>query len=105
MYDEGSGYGFTCSFNPTLHQAEGDAGWISPWHFGLNQGPIVLMIENYRSDLAWRLMRGCAPIVAGLRRAGFSGGWLADAIARAGVAADVAPDAAPEPQDTMPKAC
>ena len=25
--------------------------WVSPWHCGINQGPIVLMIENYRSDL------------------------------------------------------
>ncbi len=76
MYDEASGYGFTCSFNPTLHLAAGDSGWMSPWHFGLNQGPIVLMIENYRSGLVWRLMCGCPPIAAGLRRAGFSGGWL-----------------------------
>jgi hypothetical protein len=34
------------------------------------------MIENYRSGLIWRLMRNCAPIVRGLRRAGFTGGWL-----------------------------
>ena len=49
---------------------------VSPWHFGINQGPIVLMIENYESDLLWRLMRKCPYIVTGLRRAGFSGGWL-----------------------------
>jgi hypothetical protein len=49
-------------------------GWVSPWHFGLNLGPIILMIENYRSDLLWRLMRECAYITAGLRRAGFGGG-------------------------------
>jgi hypothetical protein len=52
-------------------------GWISPRHVGLNQGPIVMMIENYRSALLWQLMRRCEPIVLGLRRAGFSGGWLA----------------------------
>jgi len=34
------------------------------------------MIENYRSGLIWRMMRGCRYIVDGLRRAGFSGGWL-----------------------------
>ena len=34
------------------------------------------MIENYRSDLLWRLMRKCPYIVSGLRRAGFTGGWL-----------------------------
>ena len=52
------------------------SGWVSPLHLGLNQGPIVLMIENYRSDLLWRLMRQCPYLVSGLRRAGFSGGWL-----------------------------
>ncbi len=82
-YDKTSGYGFTCSFNPTLHKSPGDAGWKSPWHFGLHQGPIVLMIENYRSDFVWRLMRRCAAIVAGLREAGFSGGWLTQGMAQA----------------------
>ncbi|HET6545402.1 MAG TPA: glucoamylase family protein [Rhodanobacteraceae bacterium] len=69
-------FGFYASFNPTFHAKPGDPGWISQWHFGLNQGPIVLMIENYRNGLIWRLMRECEPIVRGLRRAGFRGGWL-----------------------------
>ena len=71
-------YGFKAAFNPTHPGEPGNpyGYWVSSWHFGLNQGPIVLMIENYRSDLLWRLMRGCPYIVAGLRRAGFSGGWL-----------------------------
>ena len=47
-----------------------------PEHFGLDQGPVVLMIENYRSGLLWRLMRECPAIVTGLRRAGFRKGWL-----------------------------
>ena len=54
-------------------------GWVSPWHFGINQGPIVLMIENYRSGMLWDLMRGCGYIRDGLRRADFQGGWLAQA--------------------------
>jgi hypothetical protein len=70
-------YGFRASFNPTYLDAPGRKhGWVSPYHFGINQGPIVLMIENYRSELLWRLMRGCPYVVAGLRRAGFTGGWL-----------------------------
>jgi hypothetical protein len=36
----------------------------------------VLMIENYRTGLIWNLMRRCPTVVAGLRRAGFTGGWL-----------------------------
>lgn len=71
-------YGFKAAFNPTH---PGEAGnpygwWVSPWHFGLNQGPIVLMIENYRTSLLWQLTRNCPHIISGLRRAGFHGGWL-----------------------------
>ena len=57
---------------------EGDAGlvWTSPYHFGINLGPVVLMCENYRSGLLWRLMRACPYVVTGLRRAGFTNGWL-----------------------------
>ena len=62
-------------FNPTLPGA-GPAGWVSEGHFGLDQGIVVLMIENYRSRLIWTLMRQCPYIAAGLRRAGFAGGWL-----------------------------
>jgi hypothetical protein len=36
----------------------------------------VLMIENYRSELIWKLMRQCPYIGAGLRSAEFRGGWL-----------------------------
>lgn len=67
-------YGLVCSFNPTF--PSGGAGWISREHFALDQGPVILMIENYRSGLIWRLMRSCPYVVAGLSRAGFSGGWL-----------------------------
>lgn len=69
-----SEYGFKCSFNPTF--PDGPQGWISQGYYGLDQGPIVIMIENAISGLVWRLMRGCPHIVRGLRRAGFEGGWL-----------------------------
>jgi hypothetical protein len=51
-------------------------GWVSPGFFGLDQGLVVLMIENHRSELLWRLTRGCPAIRTGLQRAGFEGGWL-----------------------------
>ena len=74
---ESNPYGFRATFNATYPgSSESACGWVSPWHFGLNQGPVVLMIENYRSGLFWKLTRGCAYICAGLRRAGFTGGWL-----------------------------
>lgn len=69
-----SEYGFKCSFNPTFPAEE--EGWVSRGYYGLDQGPIVLMIENTFTGLIWRLMRHCPYIVDGLRRAGFEGGWL-----------------------------
>jgi hypothetical protein len=72
-------YGLVCSFNPTFPGGgSGRSGWMSKDHFALDQGPVILMIENYRSGLIWRLMRSCPYVVTGLRRAGFSGGWLLD---------------------------
>lgn len=70
-------YGYRCSFNPTFaSEASGRVGWVSDGYYGLNQGPIVLMIENYRTGLVWELMKQCSYLVTGLTRAGFSGGWL-----------------------------
>ena len=70
-------YGFKATFNPTFPVKDKTRyGWISPWHFGLNQGPIVLMIENYRTGMLWQLVRRCPYVAQGLRRAGFTGGWL-----------------------------
>jgi hypothetical protein len=70
-------YCFRCSFNLSFqNEADADAGWTSLYHFGINLGPVVLMCENYRSDLLWRLMGECPYVVEGLRRAGFTGGWL-----------------------------
>ncbi len=75
---EFNSYGFKASFNPTHPGVAGNpyGWWVSPWHFGLNQGPIVLMIENYRTGLLWSWMRKCPYIVTGLRKADFNGGWL-----------------------------
>jgi len=70
-------YCLRCSFNLTFpKEDDGVAGWTSPYHFGINLGPVVLMCENHRSGLLWRLTRGCPHVVTGLRRAGFTKGWL-----------------------------
>ena len=72
-----SQYGFKCSYNPTFADARKNKnGWVSLGYYGLDQGPIVAMIENYRSGFLWRLMRSCPYIMEGLRRAGFGGSWL-----------------------------
>lgn len=65
---------YASGFNPSLVSA--DHAWVSKGHFGLDQGIVVMMIENHRTELIWRLMRSCAYISTGLRRAGFRGGWL-----------------------------
>ena len=64
------------AFNPSLAAAAGGAPWVSAGHYGLDQGIVLMMIENHRSGLPWQLMRGCPYLVDGLRRAGFRGGWL-----------------------------
>lgn len=51
-------------------------GWVSEGSYGLDQGLAVLMIENHRSGLIWKLMRSSPHIRLGLKRAGFRGGWL-----------------------------
>jgi hypothetical protein len=74
-----SPYGFDASFNPTYPDTSTNMhGWVSPWIFGLNQGPILLMIENFQSELIWKTIQRCPYIVEGLKRAGFRGGWLDD---------------------------
>ncbi|PUA20675.1 glucoamylase family protein [Glaciimonas sp. PCH181] len=73
----GNPYGFKATYNPTYPgKSHNPYGWVSHWHFGINEGPIILMVENYRSELLWHLMRDCPYIATGLRRAGFAGGWL-----------------------------
>ena len=73
----GNPYGYKATYNPTFPRKPGQkTAWISPLHMGVNEGPIVLMIENYCSGLIWRLMRKCPYLVSGLRHAGFAGGWL-----------------------------
>jgi hypothetical protein len=74
---EANPYGFKASFNPTFQIIPArKSGWVSPYHFGINEGPTVIMIENFRTEMIWRLTQQCPYIVAGLRRAQFSGGWL-----------------------------
>jgi hypothetical protein len=70
-------YGFKATFNATMAGRSGPSQlWISPFHFAINQGPILLMLENYRTNLIWNLLRQSPYLVVGLRRAGFFGGWL-----------------------------
>lgn len=77
-------YGFVDALNPTLTRAVpvqhgkvvAGVGWFDTDYLGIDQGPILAMIENHRSDLVWRFMRTNPHVIRGLRRAGFAGGWL-----------------------------
>lgn len=77
-------YGFLDALNPTFTvdvpvqhgRVDPVHGWYDTDYLGIDQGPIVAMIENFRSELVWRTMQRNPHIVRGLQRAGFRGGWL-----------------------------
>ena len=69
-------YGFADAFNPTYVTVATPDGWFDPDYLGIDQGPILIAIENQRSELIWKTMRKNPYIQSGLRRAGFTGGWL-----------------------------
>lgn len=79
-----STYGFVDALNPTFTldtqpqhgRVHAGVGWFDTDYIGIDQGPIVTMIENHRSGLVWKTLRRNAHIVRGLRAAGFTGGWL-----------------------------
>ena len=67
-------YGLKCSLNPTFREyPEANTGWFSEHYYGINEGPVVLMIENYRSGLIWRLLSSSSYVQQGLKQAGFRG--------------------------------
>jgi hypothetical protein len=66
---------FVSGFNPSVNADAG--GWLSEGWYGLDQGLLVLMLENARSGLLWSVVRDSAHVRRGLQRCGFAGGWLA----------------------------
>jgi hypothetical protein len=62
-------YGFVDAFNSSR-------GWVAGSNLAIDQGPIVVMIENYRSGLLWKLFMSCPELRAGLNRLGFESPWL-----------------------------
>jgi hypothetical protein len=77
-------YGFVDAFNPTLksgvevHHGRVDPklGWFDTDWLGIDEGPILLMLENHRSELVWKTLRRSPHVRRGLVAAGFRGGWL-----------------------------
>lgn len=83
-------YGFVDAFNLDFNHAikvhDGRVipgfGWADTDYLGIDQGPIVAMIANYRDEAVWRVTRTNPYIRAGLQKAGFTGGWLDKAASR-----------------------
>jgi hypothetical protein len=48
------------------------ARWYKPWYLAIDQGPIPVMIENYRSGLLWRLFMQAPEVQQGLTKLGFT---------------------------------
>ena len=77
-------YGFLDAFNLSFNfdgplrmaAAFPDSAGSMVDYLGIDQGAIFAMIENYRSDMIWRVMHTNPYVRSGLQRAGFSGGWL-----------------------------
>ncbi len=69
-------YGFKDAFNLSVMYKDGSQGWFDKDYLGLDQGPILIQLENYKSGLVWDVMKKSAYIRDGLKKAGFSGGWL-----------------------------
>lgn len=79
-----SSYGFLDSFNPSFNydiplktgRLVPGRGWVASDYIGIDQGPILTMIANYRNEFVWNVMKTNPHIRRGLERAGFTGGWL-----------------------------
>jgi hypothetical protein len=75
-------YGFKDAFNLSYPAPTGGEGWFDDQYLAIDSGPILLMIENYRSRFIWNLMKRSPYVANGLRKAGFSGGWLDTTLAQ-----------------------
>jgi hypothetical protein len=70
-----SRYGFVDAFSPQQH-------WYADTFLAIDQGPIIIMIENHRTQLLWRLFMGAPEIRAGLAALGFMSPHLATRASR-----------------------
>ncbi len=72
-----SKYGFKDAFNLSFHpEGKTEPGWFDNDYIGIDQGPILIQIENWQTGLIWNIIKKNNYIITGLRKAGFKGGWL-----------------------------
>jgi hypothetical protein len=69
-------YGFQDAFNLSIVYKNGTRGWFDKDYLGIDEGPILIQLENYRSNILWNIMKKSPYIRDGLKKAGFRGGWL-----------------------------
>lgn len=69
-------YGFKDAFNLTYSDHKYPNGWFDIDYLGIDQGPILLQIQNHETELLWNTMKRNVYIINGLKKAGFKGGWL-----------------------------
>ncbi len=69
-------YGFKDAFNPTYRDDKFPNGWFDRDYLGIDQGPILLQMQNYENELIWKIMKKNPYIINGLKKAGFEGGWI-----------------------------
>ncbi len=62
-------YGFYDAFSETVN-------WYTPRYLAIDQGPIIVMMENYRTGLLWNLFMSCPEVKAGLKKLDFKSPWL-----------------------------
>jgi hypothetical protein len=62
-------YGFVDAFS--LHNT-----WFADSFLAIDQGPIIVMIENYRSGLLWNLFTSCTEVKTGMLSLGFTAPYL-----------------------------
>jgi hypothetical protein len=70
-----SPYAFQSTFNAT-YPGDHETGWVCPLVYGIDQGAMAIMIENYRTGFIWNLMKRVPYLRKGLSLAGYQGGWL-----------------------------
>ena len=64
-----SQYGFVDGFSESKD-------WYAKSHLAIDQGPIIVMIENYRTGLLWNLFMSCPEVQNGLKKLRFTSPWI-----------------------------
>lgn len=74
LYQE---YGFKDAFNLTYRTNNPQQpNWFNKDYISIDQGPILIMLENHETGLIWDILKMNPYLIRGLKKAGFTGGWI-----------------------------